>query len=96
MAKKQGFVDENDIAVLDSTAHALKFSDFQKMYFENEFPPEFEITPSPDLMNAPTYIHPKGLKKVPSPEKPLTGDDFNLFIRRVSEEIADRLNLKKV
>ena len=96
MAKKQGFVDENDIAVLDSTAHALKFSDFQKMYFENKFPPEFEIVPSPDLMNAPTYICPKGLKKIPTPEKPLTGDDFNHFIQRVSEEIADRLNLKKV
>ncbi|MBU4345311.1 MAG: threonine synthase [Desulfobacteraceae bacterium] len=93
-AKKQGIVNNNDIAVVDSTAHSLKFSGFQEMYFENRFPEEFEITPDPALMNSPVLIHPKDLKKVPAPGKPLTGDDFEQFVKRVSEEIATRLNLK--
>ena len=95
-AKEKGFVENNDIVILDSTAHALKFSDFQKMYLENSFPPEFEVLPSQELMNAPIYIYPKDMKRVPAPGKPLTGDDFAHFIRRVSEEIAERLDLKKI
>ena len=43
-------------AVLDSTAHALKFSGFQDMYFENRFPADFDITPHPALMNRPSLI----------------------------------------
>ena len=93
-AKKQGIVKNNDIAIIDSTAHSLKFSGFQEMYFENRFPAEFEITPDPALMNSPVLIHPKDLKKVPAPGKPIKGDDFKQFVKRVSEEIATTLNLK--
>ena len=32
-AKARGIIDSRDIAVLDSTAHALKFAGFQEMYF---------------------------------------------------------------
>ena len=46
-ARKQKIVGNNDIAVVDSTAHALKFSGFQEMYFENSFPGEFEIVSGP-------------------------------------------------
>jgi threonine synthase len=93
-AHSQGIVDKNDTAILDSTAHALKFSGFQEMYYEKKFPPEFEIVPNPDLINIPDLVHPKDLKKVPAPGKPIKGDDFEQFVKRVSEEIATRLNLK--
>jgi threonine synthase len=46
------------------------------------------------LINTPLYLRPQGLEKLPAPGKPLSGLDFDLFVRRVSEEIADRLNLK--
>ena len=95
-AKKQGLVNNNDIAVVDSTAHSLKFSGFQEMYFENRFPAEFEITPDPNLINSPVLVHPKDLKKVPAPGKPIKGDDFEQFVKRVSEEIATTLNLKHI
>lgn len=95
-AKDQGIVRENEVAVIDSTAHALKFSGFQEMYFNNSFPPEFEISPNPDLMNAPIMIHPEDLEKVPAPGKPLGSEDFKKFVRRISEEIAKALDLKKV
>jgi threonine synthase len=95
IARKQGLVDGDDIAVIDSTAHALKFAGFQQMYFEQQFPPEYGITVDPQLINTPLYLRPQGLEKLPAPGKPLSGLDFDLFVRRVSEEIADRLNLKK-
>ena len=95
-AKEQGLIGKNDIAVIDSTAHALKFSSFQDMYFENTFPDDFEITPDPELINAPRLIRPKDLAEVPEPGKPLKGEAFQQFVRRVSEEIAKMLGLRKV
>ena len=95
-ARKQKIVGDNDVAVVDSTAHALKFSGFQEMYFEKSFPAEFEIVPDPALMNAPVYVHPKDLLKVPAPGKPLQGAEFDYFVERISEEVATRLSLKKV
>jgi len=94
-AKKQGFVGSEDVAVIDSTAHALKFSGFQEMYFENRFPPEYGITPNPELMNSPRLICPEDLNEIPAPGKPLTGEAFHHFISRISEEIAQILNLTK-
>jgi len=93
-ARRRGMVDGGDIAVLDSTAHALKFSVFQDMYFENRFPAGYDITPRPELMNRPSLIRPQDLAKVPAPGAPLTGEDFQRFVRRTAEEVAGRLNLK--
>ena len=94
-AHRLGIIDKNDIAVIKSTAHALKFAGFQEMYFEGQFPAEFNIKPDSDLINAPLYVHPSGLERIPAPGKPLTGKDFEAFVRRVSEEIAGLLELKK-
>ena len=94
-AREQGLVDGEDIAVIDSTAHALKFAGFQQMYFEQQFPPEYGITVDPQLVNAPLYLYLQDLEKLPAPGNPLNGPDLELFVQRVSEEIADRLNLKK-
>jgi threonine synthase len=94
-ANHQGIMDKNDIAVVKSTAHALKFVGFQEMYFEQQLPPEFNIVPDPDLINTPVYVQPKDLEHLPAPGKPLKDKEFKLFIRRVSEEIAGILDLKK-
>ena len=94
-ANARGITAKNDIAVIKSTAHALKFAGFQEMYFEKQFPPEFNIKPDSDLINVPVYIHPKDLERIPEPGKPLKGKDFKTFVRRVSDEIADLLDLKK-
>jgi threonine synthase len=94
-AKKLGYVDAGDIAIVDSTAHALKFSGFQEMYFNNEFPAEFEVAPKAELRNAPIYVHPQELEAVPAPGKPLEGHDFQRFVTAVAGEIAGRLQLKR-
>jgi threonine synthase len=94
-AKAQGVIDDQDIVVLDSTAHTLKFSGFQEMYFEQNFPADYNISPRQDLINAPFYVHPTDLDQVPAPGKPLTGEAFERFVNRTAQEIATRLNLKK-
>ena len=45
--------------MLDATAHHLKFIGFQQMYFDNSFPPEFEVTPKPEYQNRPQLLTPK-------------------------------------
>jgi threonine synthase len=94
-AVRQGYVGEQDVAVLDSTAHALKFAGFQQMYFERQFPPEFEIRPDRTLINTPLLVHPPGLSQVPKSGKPLQGADLEKFVQRVADDIARRLKLKK-
>jgi threonine synthase len=94
-ARAQGVIDDQDIVVLDSTAHTLKFSGFQEMYFEQNFPADYNISPRQDLINAPFYVHPTDLDQVPAPGKPLTGEAFERFVNRTAQEIATRLNLKK-
>jgi len=94
-AKSRGCIDGSDIAVLDATAHALKFSVFQDMYFENRYPDDYAIMPDPALINMPIYLHPKDLAKVPAPGAPLDEPDLRRFVRRMAEEIAARLDLKK-
>lgn len=94
-ARDRGYVDSRDTAILDSTAHALKFSGFQDLYFSDRFPAEFEIIPDPAFVNRPVYVQPADLARVPAPGKPLEGEDFARFVRRTAEDIAARLELKK-
>jgi threonine synthase len=66
------------------------------MYFENRFPDEFEVCPDAALVNLPELIRPEHIEKFPAPGKPLSGEDFDCFVKAVSQEIADKLKLKKV
>jgi len=95
-AQARGQIDSQDVAVLNSTAHALKFSGFQDMYFTEKFPPEYNIAPNPDLVNVPIYVKPPDLKQLPEAGKPLDSDDFQLFVDGISAEIARILDLKKI
>jgi threonine synthase len=92
--RKRGIVDKDDVIVLNATAHALKFAGFQAMYFENRFPPEFEITPRESLQNAPGLVRPEDLDAVPAPDKPLQGKGFARFVQRTAEAIAEALALR--
>ncbi len=92
-ALAQGIVEPDETAVLDSTAHALKFAGFQQMYFDNRFPPEFEVAPRSELANAPVTVRPGRDVRAPQPGKPLSGGDLERFVERTAEEIARMLGL---
>jgi threonine synthase len=94
-AVNQGLVSKSELGVLAATAHALKFSPFQEMYFSNGFPPEFEVKPNRGFRNTPLSIEPASLDKVPEPGKPLQGKDLERFIEASAAKIAMILDLKK-
>ena len=58
-------------------------------------PKEFNVMPDRGLINTPIYMHPEGLDEVPAPGKPLKGEAFQRFVQKVTENVADRLNLTK-
>ncbi|MDL2266536.1 threonine synthase [Desulfovibrio sp. OttesenSCG-928-G15] len=55
-AKAWSLIAEDEYSILDSTAHALKFMDFQTMYFANSFPADYGVTPKPELVNKPELL----------------------------------------
>ena len=94
-AVSQQIVGTDETAIVDSTAHALKFAGFQDLYFEGRIPAEYDVTTDEDLVNAPQYVHPQDLVRVPAPGKPLEGDDFDQFVQSVTKAIAHDLGLIK-
>ncbi len=93
-ALARAMVTEDDTAVLDSTAHALKFVGFQDMYFQGQLQRSFNVVSKPELINLPVKIRPGGLK-LPQPGEPLTGRDLERFVQASAETVALQLNLKK-
>ena len=94
-ARAKGIVADNEYAILDATAHHLKFIGFQQMYFEDGFPTEFGVTPRPELVNRPEVVLAPRLAKLPEPGAPLDGEDFDKFVTATAGEIARRLELEK-
>ncbi len=85
-AKEEGLLDKRELAILDATAHMLKFVGFQQMYFENSFPPEYGITPKKELINWP--------KEVLSEEEK-SQLDFQDFVQKAGEAIVQTLGIEK-
>jgi threonine synthase len=94
-AVKAGYLGPGEVAILDSTAHVLKFIGFQDMYFKNKFDPEYNIKPKSELTNSPIAVRPKSLSKYPGPGTALSTEDMQTFVREMAGEIARLLNLKK-
>jgi threonine synthase len=85
-ARELGLMDKDELAVLDATAHALKFSGFQDMYFQNAFGPEYGISPDENLANAPRLV-------IGEEEKnSLPEEDFTV---RAAENVVGFLGLDK-
>jgi len=93
VAVKAGLLEPGERAVLDSTAHMLKFVDFQTMYFNDSFPPDFEIKVKPELQNAPDLVRPAGVD-CPGPGRPLNGEPLERFVDAAAREVAARLGLE--
>lgn len=85
-AKELGIVSKDETCVLDSTAHHLKFVDFQQMYFENSFPSDYEVTPDTSLANRPELVlSPEEKDRLPAEE----------FAKTTAEMVVSKLGLSK-
>ncbi len=85
-AKAHGLLADAEYCILDATAHALKFADFQNMYFTDSFPPAFGVTPRPELVNAPELLM--------TPEE-RSGMSEEAFVLATAEKMVQRLGLTK-
>jgi threonine synthase len=93
-ACKEEIVFASETAILDATAHAIKFSEFQDLYFNSSIPEDYKIIPDRKKTNLPDLILPGNPDKIPSQKKRLSQTDFQLFVQDISDKIAKRLNLK--
>ncbi len=88
-----GIIDKKETAIIDATAHAMKFSGFQTLYFEKKIPDDYNINPVEDLINAPKLVMPDDENKIPGQGSPLNDDDFKIFASDISKKIAEELDL---
>jgi threonine synthase len=94
-AREEGVVSAEEVAVLNATAHALKFAGFQESYFADDLDAAYEIVPKPELRNFPALVEAPGVTRLPAPGKPLPPDEFNTFVEETAREIARELGLKE-
>lgn len=90
-----GYVRSDEVGIVDSTAHMLKFLSFQEMYFNDTFAPGFGVKPRSDLKNAPLLVRPEHIKQFPESGKPLGGEELKAFVEGMTAEIAKILDLEK-
>ncbi|MBU0972576.1 MAG: threonine synthase [Proteobacteria bacterium] len=92
-AAAQGIVTQQETAILDATAHAIKFSEFQDLYFKQQIPDVYGIQSDSAYINLPDFISTDDPNLVPSQEKRLEKQEFQQFVREISDKIAKKLNL---
>lgn len=90
-ALRAGLIRRDQVAVVDATAHHLKFIGFQQMYFDDTFPPEFEVTPRPEYQNQPRLLTPA---RQPS-HSPWTPAEIQEFTQDMVAQVAAALGLPK-
>lgn len=84
-AKELGLIKPEEHAVLDATAHSLKFSGFQQLYFDNNFPTAYGITANSALTNKPELL---------LAESEREGKDVLEFAKLGAAAVVKRLELK--
>ncbi|MCF6247342.1 MAG: threonine synthase [Desulfobacula sp.] len=94
VALKKEIINSDETAILDATAHAIKFSEFQDLYFNSAIPKEYKIASNHDNINLPSLLMPDDRNLVPSQKKRLGEKDFQKFVADMSDKIALRLNLE--
>lgn len=92
-AKALDLVDESETVILDATAHAIKFSGFQDLYFKGELANGYGISSDSRFINLPDFVSPDNPELIPSQETPLGSSQFQEFVKDVSKKIATRLGL---
>ncbi len=93
LALKKNIVTNKETAILDSTAHAIKFSEFQDLYFKSQMPEDYKIITDLNNINKPCLILPDDPDIIPSQKNRLGQENFKKFIKDISDKIAKKLDL---
>jgi threonine synthase len=92
-ALKAGIISTGETAVLDSTAHALKFMEFQNAYFRGGLAGDYGVESRPENMNSPRGVDLPGIA-LPAQGKVLTPEERRIFTERAAGAIASALGLQ--
>lgn len=92
-ALRRNIIGPDERAVVDSTAHALKFAEFQEKYFEDSLRDGFGVIADPALINRPKNISPAGVP-LPQAGKTQTPKERATYVAAAARDIAHILNLK--
>lgn len=84
-ALKGGMISQKEFVILDSTAHALKFSGFQEKYFADQLSEGYGVHMRPELSNAPV-----------NEDIDRNGATVAEFAREAGEAVAALLSLEAV
>lgn len=90
-----GIVSRREAAVLDATAHSLKFAEFQQHYFAGDLDPAYGVVPRTELKNAPVLVEVPGTRGRPGAEQFPSAEEFKEFVVAIAREIARQLDLKQ-
>jgi threonine synthase len=93
-ALAEGLITPSETAVLDSTAHALKFMDFQNAYFEGRLAKEYGVATKPELANRPRSVD-LGQAPIPGQGKTMTAAEREAFVSTAALAIAESLGLSE-
>jgi len=83
-ARELGLIESSETAILDATAHSLKFIGFQDMYFTDSYPPEYGVKAKKELVNKPELVITAAEKERLSPEE---------YTVKAAEKVVARLGL---
>ncbi len=86
-------VSPKERAILNATAHSLKFSGFQEMYFNNTFPPEFGIHPKKGLQNHPVSLKSKKQGQISVPRKIQSPKEYQKFVEKMALKVVGLLGM---
>lgn len=92
-ARRRRLIDPGERAVVDSTAHALKFAEFQARYFQDSLQDGFEVVADPKLINRPQDISPAGVAW-PESGKTQAPGERKAYVQAAARDIALALGLR--
>jgi threonine synthase len=87
-----GLIAPGETAVLDSTAHALKFMEFQNSYFQGGLASDYGVESRPENVNSPRSLEFPGIT-LPAQGKVLTPAERDAFPEAAAKGVASALGL---
>jgi threonine synthase len=92
VALKNGITSPSKVPIIDSTAHAIKFMEFQNAYFQGKLLEDYGIASRPEFQNAPLSLALPGVP-LPGAGKTQTPSEREKFVTAAAKEIARILGI---
>jgi threonine synthase len=89
----KGLFKPSDVAILDSTAHFLKFTEFQNAYYEDRLKDNYGVISKEEYKNVPKSLKLSGVK-TPGKGASLSASEYQDYVKRAADEIAELMGME--